>query len=255
MHIMNAFKPKQETEKELFIRIYNAITEQIKIDQSVKNDEHLKHHAENGCIAANDTGVKSIPGESSQLTSESNSSAKIAVEFSHRLHFSPGIYPIDLERTIWDMTSRAISTLTALVDLYFSGPNGSEQQINNEAIYFTINSVILELKDISEVVNTYDDLGEPCNKELIKPGIVDFEHRLPSDTWTSCITMSDAIDTMALHAHSILDILSDQFLEEDERTCRLDNKVNFWTINAVIKHIQDIQKTVQVYCLARADQE
>jgi hypothetical protein len=76
----------------------------------------------------------------------------------------------------------------------------------------------------------------------------DFSHRLSilGDEATAH-QLVDAINTLALQANSILALIGDQFVNEDEEPVRMSDEVLYWSIESVRQTVNDMRVIVDAY--------
>ena len=89
--------------------------------------------------------------------------------------------------------------------------------------------------------------SEQATKTQTKPKILkpDFSHRIPEHMQEATpLNLSDAVDQSALQAISVLNMLASHFTGD---TDGISDETIFWSIESVIKTIQDIKATVTAY--------
>jgi hypothetical protein len=80
------------------------------------------------------------------------------------------------------------------------------------------------------------------------PLTIDFSHRLSTSSGVNYCTLSDTVDMMAYRATAILNILSDQFVLDDESDIvRASDEIIYWAIQAAINEVEDIKQVVRAY--------
>lgn len=82
---------------------------------------------------------------------------------------------------------------------------------------------------------------------------VDFSHRISQSSDNCYRSLSDTVDIMAYQATAILNVLSDQFLTNEDEGKRVSDEIIYWAIEAAIKEIKDIKQVVRAYHKAEFD--
>ncbi|MGJ0429728.1 hypothetical protein [Methylobacter sp.] len=83
-----------------------------------------------------------------------------------------------------------------------------------------------------------------------------FKHRLSGlDEEATPLNLSDSIHTLALQADSMLALISDQFVNDEEEPVKMSDEIMYWSIESVRQTVKDMRTIVDAYHQANRTEE
>lgn len=75
-----------------------------------------------------------------------------------------------------------------------------------------------------------------------------FSHRLAGlDEEATPINLADSINTLSLQADSMLALISDQFVNDDDEPVKMSDEIMYWSLESVRQMVKDMRCIVDAY--------